>query len=611
MRAYFGNSNLRGDLTVFASGFIQVFLGHITEAPLLALALFVLILIGNKFSSKFIRALGLVTVISSTICLIIAISLYSIYDTNRIFFLISLTPALAFIFGISVKYMYSLMSKHTFIHVVIYSRSFLNKILKKLKIFLSILLVYIYGLMLIAYWIRPKWINWSIATLWYSPAVEWGFLGLVFIFTLARLGLEEEKIQDGFKFVIILFILQLVLLVVLNYWNYYHFYLATPYPLQPVLFLPLLALVASQGFAINKSKKIRYRLKMSGIITLIILLIFSFGSLDHVLSASFWKTNSGWWLNSQLNPSHDDYELINFLYKNSPISVYEFVLTFHHWENPSSYVVYPSGMAILSGPLIDIAVSANDSREIYILSYALPIRYVLVSVNESLNINSYLVRVIKAINPVFKNSKYMLYLLSQFNLSETSLLPNSKDFLTVDKIIFEGNLTLMDENDIYNLYNSKGEILPLGEGNILVKAQLANGAKLNFTATISTIKIRGNLTLIKMKSTWGYFREIKCSAERIIISGESSFKIFNTFKNRIYIESFNYDGKYKAYPFPTYLRQDYAKEMIEYYWKVNHENPLDVLTSPYGIVWTLIIIVLIVYKLAPLYMLIAKNRQNI
>ncbi|MEM4677487.1 MAG: hypothetical protein QXY55_06320 [Candidatus Korarchaeota archaeon] len=614
LRAYFGNidnSNLRGDLIVFASCFIQVFLGHITEAPLLALALFALILIGDKFSSNFIRTLGLATIISSTICLIIAISLYSIYGANRIFFLIPLTPALLFLFGISIKHMYGLMIKHVSTYVVIYSRGFLNKILKKLKIFLSISLVYIYGLMLIAYWIRPKWINWPIATLWYSPAVEWGFLGLLFVFSLTRIGFEERKMHYGLKYIIFLFILQLILLIILNYWNYYHFYVTTPYPFHPILFLPLLALVASQGFIINKLKNKRYKLKKAFII-MFITLIFSFGSLDNVLSSSFWKTNNGWWLKSQLNPSRDDYELINFLYKSSPSSVYDFVLTFYDERKPSSYVVYPSGMAVLSQPLIDILIYTNDSREIYILSRVLPIRYILIPRNESFYINSFLVRAIQNVYPIFSNSKYMLYSLSQLNLSETRLLPSSNDFLTAKIIILEGDLSLMDENDTYVLRDVKGEILPLGEGNVLVKVRLINNnMTLNITATAPTIKIKGNITLVAMKSTWGYFREIRCSAERLIISGESLFKIFNTFENRIYIESFNFDGKYKAYPFPTYLRQDYAKEMIERYWKNNHENPLDVLTSPPGIVWTLIIIVvLLVYKLAPLYMLIAKNRQK-
>jgi hypothetical protein len=123
----------------------------------------------------------------------------------------------------------------------------------------------------------------------------------------------------------------------------------------------------------------------------------------------------------------------------------------------------------------------------------------------------------------------------------------------------------------------------------------------NITAETPSINIEGNISLINMKSSWGYFREIQCMADNLTISGGTSFQTFNTFSKRIYATNFSYSGKYAAYPLPNYIRADNARALIDRYLKANYLSPLSVITTPIGIGWvllstSLLIIVLLYYK---------------
>ncbi|MHA1362065.1 MAG: hypothetical protein ACTSP1_05905 [Candidatus Freyarchaeota archaeon] len=196
--------------------------------------------------------------------------------------------------------------------------------------------------------------------------------------------------------------------------------------------------------------------------------MFSFGSLDHVLSASFWKTSNGWWNARPLNPSYLDYQLINYLYLLPATSSYEFVATFYDLYYPETYVIYPSGFTTLSIPLLDIISNTNDSREIYLLSHNFPIRYILVSKESPPSTNSYLSNAIKTINPFFANAKYELYSLSQLNLSKTELLPSSNKFLTAENITFRGDVSWIDDNGTMFLHNVDGKIYPVNNCKVII-----------------------------------------------------------------------------------------------------------------------------------------------
>lgn len=795
MKGYY-SADSKGEVLIFSSCFIEILLGHITEIPMLSLALLALFLLG-KPSSKFIKRVFLAMVVSSSISTPILIMLNGL---NFIYAFISFMPILMIIFAKFSSASYNALSKY-----ILY-RGQLAGISQKIKSAFAVLLLYVYGLMWIAILSKfPIWINYPIATLWYSLAVEWGFLGLLFTIALVKLGLSKEKWSFELKFIVFLLVLQLTLLIALNYLNYNFFYITTPYPVEPILFLPILALIASQALPTVRFKNsFSHKIKLS-LFVLLVIVIFSLGSLDHVLSASYWKTNNGWWSNNPLNPSLEDFQLINFLYGHLPTSPYEFIGTFYDWRNPSSYVIYPSGMAVLSQPLIDILSQTNDSREISILTSIFHINYILVPkgqllppsgslefdgvddyvevhhndtfnmgdcytvealisvsdydgyriivsknptvygindyiqfrvdassgrlfgrigngssevdlwgsqipigvwkqvvlrrtptrlelyvdgkfnagvnttisalqntaplmigkwannffkgsiayiriYNRALNeneiqynlfnynnpikeglvlwlhnrihdgtwydeseyrnngtifgahwhINSYLSYAVSIATPIFENSKYKLYSINDLNLSKTNLLPSSKEFLTTTEIDFKGSLTLVDKlNRKIYLSNTSGEICPANEGKVIIHLNSpSENTENNIIVLTPSITIKGNITLSGMRSTWGYFYEIKCFAEKLTISGTTSFQIFNSFKSRIYIESFVYTGKYVAFPFPIYLRPDYAKEQIKNYFKTNYISPLSAVATPLGIIWTSIVIAVLLLRLA-------------
>ncbi|MBS7281383.1 MAG: LamG domain-containing protein [Candidatus Freyarchaeota archaeon] len=809
LKGYLNKSPIEG-LLVFSAGLFQITSGHVTEIPLLAIILFTLLLIEKKHSTSFtIKAFFMMIAVPivSIIILIFLKTLQEIYIV--VFFLPMLAILLATVLNKNSTYLKELFSKR-----------FLDKMLKNIKIVLIILFLFLYGLMWVAFWTKYPYvfINWPIFTVWYAPAIEWGFLGLMAALTLVWLGFKE-KWEFGLKFVVFILAFQVLLIFALNYLNYNFYYIQTPFPFQPILFLPNLALVSSQGFTLVKlscpKKSFSRKIKLY-IFIIIIILLFSFGSLDHILSASFWKTNNGWWFARPLNPTYSDYQLINFLYLLPATSSYEFVATFYDWNNPETYVIYPSGLTALSSPLIDIIANTNDSREIYLLSHVFPIKYILVSNAYPPPTNSYLSNAIKTINPIFANAKYKMYSLSQLNLSKTESLPISDKFLTAENIIFKGDISWIHYNGTMFLHKVSGAIYPINDGRVIILVEPSNGftgntlgdkglegcifyitmnegegykiydksgygnngtiygaiwtdgrigkalyfdgvdnyvhvpdspslrttsdwtrtiwvysntplsgdgkihdiwsqrtdsnkfllriigdgkwilhyrdttggypaiylqkfsqewvcvqvvkngtnikvyqngvvtAEANnagdwpdddhsiyfgsyrtgttfffngildevriynralsadevfndfaegfikFESLTPIVTIVGTLTLNKMRSTWGYFDEIKCFADNLTISGGASFRIFNSFETRIYIELFSYCGGYNSFPIPQFLSQPYAKQQIERYMRANYVSPLQILTTPMGTLWTITIIAILLIGLIPL-----------
>jgi hypothetical protein len=575
--------NRRYELIIFLSSYVQLLLGHLTEVPLIAIALFILFIL-NVFDNKFIIKLLMLLTIISTVSFIILRKISNF--SPMVIFLLSYASIIAIFSSI----LLSTILKHISTYFSLSKNHRYNYNIRHLiKCLLIIIFVHIYGLMWIAVFLKyPFYLNWPITTVWYSPAIEWGFLGLLAILALTKLlSFRATSWDSGLKFVVSQFAFQLILLIVLNYVNYNYFYVITPYPFQPILFLPVLALISSKLFISKRS----FTQKPCKIVTLLtimfVILIFSLGSLGHILSASYWKVNNGWWLNKPLNPSEEDTQLINFLYKHSTNSPFEFVGTLYDWSNPSSYVVYPSGVAVLSEALIDILAHTNNPQEIYILSKVFYVNFILVPSNLSNFKGSYISTIISKVKPIFENRKYRLYSIESLNLTETEL-PSSRNFITVRKIVFHGNLVVQDyqNNRISSFSNVKGEIYPLNKGVVIFNINTSENTLLLIKPYIY---INGNITFIDMKSSWGYFSEIRCSAEKLVIIGNVSFNIFNSFKERIYLENFNYSGKYKVYPFPLYLRPDYARSQIDKYYQTNNIDVFNVISSPLGIIWTAVV----------------------
>ena len=798
LKSYFKESNRKMYLLIFSICTIQILLGHVIEVPIIALALFIIVLIGGKTSSGFTKASFWAALISSTVGASLIVLLYGL---NAVFILISFSPLLGVFFAVGIRRSFDVLRN-------IRSGDSVAKLSRNAKMIFFILFLYVYGLMWLAFSSSNVSINWEIATVWYSPAVEWGFLGLLSVLTLAWFGLKKSKLQLGLKFAILLFLLQLLLLIGLNCLNFNLFYIQTPYPFLPILFLPVLALIASQGFtAIDFKKRFRHKTRFLAVFAIVII-VFSVGSLDYISSTSFWNTNNGWWWGEPLNPSSSDYQLINYLYAHPSAS--SFIGTFQNQYDPSSYVVYPSGATVLSQPLIDILTTTNDSREVYLLTKTLPIDYILTSNSEtppatflsfngkddyvetqnsasldtpvftieawvklssyspylcpivdrandvggysfwiggeshslgqlilnggfnnqaqsnnlvvplnewtqiavvydgntttfyennvsevgngyqfhdigslttrignerwayggqffngsisdvriynkaltssevysSYNQNnqtqnnlslwlplnstsdttvpggttvpdlsgngnngviygaqwqqdSYLLSAISNITPIFENDKYKLYSVNQLSLLKTDL-PNSDNFITAEEITFKGDINYKDNlNQLVQIQNTTGAIYPLDNGSAIISTQSLGNTITNNTILTPTINIIGNVTLVEMKSTWGYFESIGGIADQLSMSGQTSFKLFNTFTNRIYMENFSYTGTYTASPPPTSLSSYNSKEIITAYLQSGYVNPLRTITSNLGLLWTFLVAIILFFALVP------------
>ena len=163
---------------------------------------------------------------------------------------------------------------------------------------------------------------------------------------------------------------------------------------------------------------------------------------------------------------------------------------------------------------------------------------------------------------------------------------------------FEGSITLSDNLTTRSFNNVNGEVYPLGDGKVSIKiSSQLKGNITNIIASTPSMNLQGKITLIGVRSTWGYFYEFDCEAERMVILGNISSKIFNTVKSRIYMEQFSYVGKIEAYPAPQYLRSDYARKQITDYLNINYVDPMEVVRSPAGLIWSLIIVIVFIAEL--------------
>jgi len=590
LKSYVEKKNLTNTLMIFSLSTIQILFGHITEVPIVALVLFIIIIIENNLSSKFSRNI-LITASFSSVVGAILIAFYTHF--NILYILISFTPFFGVLFGTFFLLIIKIL-KCSKVSFTVKIRNIVGKIRGSYRFRASVcvMLLYIFGLSWIGFFINPSiGIFWPITTLWYSYTIQWGVLGGLAVFAIVWLGLRKDKLHFGLKFALSLFLLQVLLLVSLNYINQNIIYIQIPYPFHPILFLPVLALIASQIFPNVKFQRSRNKIRTFVIFTGIIL-VFVLGSLDYVLSSTFWDSNDGWWTNNNpLNPSSAEYQLINYLYQNPSSNHY--IGTFSDWNDPHSYVVIPSANYLLSLPLIDILTTANDSREINLLDKVVGMSYVLVYANASLSLptDSHLSYAISEAKPIFITGEYKLYSLDQLNLDETTMLPVSGDFLTAETIIFNGNISFTDNNNYStSLQNANGTIYPIDNGEVIFNIQTQNSNQIE-TSTVLTpeINIVGNVTLIKMKATWKYFYDSDCIADKIEISGKTSFQIFNSFTNRIYMDPFSYNGQYQAFPSVGYLRPDNAKELMNHYSVTHNIDLSETILSVLGIVWTITI----------------------
>ncbi|MGE5533258.1 MAG: hypothetical protein ACM3UN_02785 [Bacillota bacterium] len=573
---------LKEGLFVFSIGIMQILLGHMTEVPMLSLILFISFLIlkpDTKSYRIFALFLGSLTAIS---CLLT----FAIFGANYIYLLISILPFFAFVTGIS------FLKLLTFFKMSYVLSSFKeNTLNRKIVLSLCIFLVCLYGFMLFAFFQRGGNISYPIATVWYLPAVEWGFLGLVAVITLVWFGLRRISFNIGLKVALSIVGSQLLLLLCLNLLNYYYRYIENPYPFEPILFLPFLALVGSQFFVANRVHFKLSRVKVC-FITLILIIAFSFATLDNVVNVSYIRVANGWWSSvAPISISNDDFQLMNFLYNSPSVGSYEFVGTFNDWNSPSGYVVYPSGGALLSPPLIDILSTTNDSKEFYQLTDIFPIQFVLVPKSLSLPASGFLASSLNTAAPVLNNEKYLVYSVSELNASQTTPLDTS-GFLAFDELIVHGSIAVKDLNGSSVFVNGDYNITTGDNGTVWFSSNSGDIAR-NFTSFKPSVSIEGIASFIGMKSSWTYFREIGCVADNLTISGSVSFKVANTFSTRVYTSDFQYSGPFSVYPPKDNLDPNTIREQIDTYFGLVNISLLTLMVTPFGFLWSIINLVLL------------------
>ncbi|MEM3594643.1 MAG: hypothetical protein QXS27_07920, partial [Candidatus Jordarchaeaceae archaeon] len=169
------DGNQKIGLLLFGAGFIQILLGHVLETPILAIALLALIVVGNKNSKDFTIPAFLILGVLSTIGAL----LMKVISGLTLYVIISFLPIFVIILGI-------ILSK---IKIEVSERfpNVFPKIEGKLRVVLPPGFIYFYGLMLITFWVKNNFLGGPIITVWYYPAVEWGFMGLLAVSGLSYL----------------------------------------------------------------------------------------------------------------------------------------------------------------------------------------------------------------------------------------------------------------------------------------------------------------------------------------------------------------------------------------------------------------------------------------
>ncbi|MEM4889133.1 MAG: hypothetical protein QXJ64_06830 [Thermosphaera sp.] len=580
LSAYQNQDEWKKYILFFFFGFLQITIGHPTENLLLVFTLLILLLIA--YNDKLFRNIfkG-----------IILLSIFSLL--------------FAFIFKYFKEILYSII-----VIIVIYYLSFyfLRKIIYRLnsiliftnnkKIFLkiiAIIFVYYYGLSFILFFSEYNNINirYPIFTLWYSIPIQLGFQGLLFILTIIKYAIVGKKLEFSMKYSMLMILFLLLFIIIVNYINLYFVYIILPYPVIPIYFFPFLSLCSAHilpsDVSIRRSRKIAF-----AVVSLVIL-IFSAGSLTHILSVSYWN-HVNWWGGGPGYKSlrYEEIEIINLIYASKPITKILEEACFISKDNPflniKEVIEYQTKIRYtnyLEWHLIKIAGLNTPSRmiesalydaksldEVVFLQEFGNIRYLIIEKGAE----SALMQQLHALTPIYDGEKYLI-----FDLFKVIPYTNEmkKEAILVDKIIFNGSI-LVNEKEYEGI---NGEISPLKNGYAIVRI---DDIKLN-VKSFSVIIISGNITFLNVRATRLYFPDALNVAQKIILNGKISFKILNTFDSkRLYIGELFFEGSYNIIPKSWHITSLTAQEHIKAYIKSNNIDFVRNIIMPQGILWAII-----------------------
>ena len=435
---------------------------------------------------------------------------------------------------------------------------------------LCVVYLFFCGLMYIAFALKYNtiYLKYPLYTLWYFPAIEWGFLGVISNLSICLLTLSDSvDLRRGFA--LLLMFLQLFLLFILNLINYHLSFIIIPFPFQPVLFYYILATIGSFVVLINRPRHSRLLRILSSMVIALLIIV---GSMDYLLSVNFWRLSTGRYTGTRTVISEEDIQMINFLYRLDIDKPY--IITPY-----SILVVHLSGMATLP-PLFQTAfLTTRDCNELNFILTLHPSKYILMRKPHEYTLFS--------TSPIFENKKYKLIPIPSWILAKPSVIPSTRDLIAISKVFFNNSRVILKTSNKFLEYNvCNGTIESIGGNYVLIYLESLN-KKENITLYLPNIYIEGETILMNL-ITERRITELKSLVlPSLSIEGVVSFKVVSTFENRIYIENFTYRGGLCPKEFSL-------KELMDEYIKNHDISILSVLLHPLGLLWSFTIIPIIV-----------------
>ena len=484
LNAYKGSPSKRWFLVVISACFIQIALGHTTEILLLSVALFAFAALApiNHDFKEILATVGISTFISEIFALIFGYSLSVL--------LLIVFPFLAFTLIVITKKIVS--ARKTKLKPILQNKAaILNA--------LAILFIFYYGLSWICFLsnYQRMLIGVPLFNLWYAFPIQWGFPGLLFSLTIVKITLTGwNKLHYCLKYALLAFTLLLVFTVFVDYANLLFFYMYVTNVYMPNFFIPFFAL--SSAFLIEDLKVPKTNMlklpKPRMLLTFFLVLILLFGSFNHVISASYWKT-CGW--RKEISPlrtlTDGEIQLVNKLYnlpklsaidmcaylpKDDPIppdiDAVQYQKIVRYFLYDEDYLIMLGGLKLPQKMANDVLYKAHNIDELVYLKQFYPLNYLIVDRNSP----SFLAQFLRENEtPIFKGQQYLVYNLSNFESIKNYDL-STEGLILVDKVAFKGTLTLSSQNSKeITLKDITGEILPLDNGYTLVKYLSENNAR--------------------------------------------------------------------------------------------------------------------------------------
>jgi len=532
--------------------------GHLIEAPNYGLAAATAIAL-HKPDKNILKKLLITSIVSSLVATTIILYKHNFEWTALPRYLACLSYTAGIILGIILKKVLKLIKK--IVQVTRIEPYSLMKIG-------TIILVYFYGLSIIAFKIltvnKRLGIYCNYSPQWYMYPIEWGFIGLYTIIGLAIIISTKTKISYGLKFTIIYIALTLLQITILNTINYHITFITYPYPTEPILILPFLATVAAHTILLYKKRKTK---------TLFYILMFlalSLGTIDTLLSANYWRLETGP-PGCHISLTTHLKEILNYLIKTNPNS--SLILTQHPPYHLTSFMIRLSGYSTPPYSVTYVYWTSENLEELKLIYSSIPVDFILVDKKGEVALKGILTELLKNTTPIIENEHYILY---RFPLKSPKASPIlSQGFVRISKINFTGSIIIKNIN---KTLTGSGEIKPLNNSLLIT----VNNKTLTITANKTKIAIKGNIMLHNISS-------LHCFNRKPVVDlfaktkGELVFQTIIATKSHLYITNVDLRGTIK---FKQHYQYATPQERIKDYVHTRQIPVTKVITTKQGTIWT-------------------------